>query len=209
MLKTFFLLSLLILSTPQNIYAKEAYFPSEKKLVDECHRDYSTSCVNRLAQLRFKYAVKSFIYIKKTENLLAVELPLMYAESAVELNPQESKYWTLLGEIYSSLHSDAALTLSEGALIEALELDSSNNKARLLLASIMYSQERFFKSSELILEAIERDNSLLTRELAESLALIYLIDNNTQKGLESFLELKEETNIAFLNEFIKLMKKVQ
>lgn len=207
MIKTIVFLSLLIFFSTAN--AKDGYFPGEKSLVDECHRDYSSSCVEKLAQLRFRYAVKSFIYIKSSDNLAAVELPLMYAESAVELNPNESKYWTLLGEIYSSLHSDASLTLAEGSLIKALELDTSNNKARLLLSSVMYTQERFYKASELILEAIDKDDSILTKELAESLALIYLIDNNMQKGLESFKNLREETNLAFLDEFIKMFEKVE
>ena len=59
------------------------------------------------------------------------------------------------------------------------------------------------------ISTIEPNQYIIDKELAESLALIYLIDNNIQKGLKSFKTLKIETEFKFLDKYIKLFKEAK
>ena len=188
------------------ISSANVYPQKEELLVDECKRDFSSGCAKKLAEVRFDYAKRLFAYLVKTDNLDSLELPLAYAESAVELAPENSQYWSLLGEFYGLLPQDEFQVMAEGAFLKAIKLDKSNNSARLLLAEQMFRTGRFSAAAKYLLDVFERENSMVTQNLTEILALSYLLDNNAQAGLETFRKLNKKHKQPFIDAFIEVFE---
>lgn len=187
-------------------FAVDDYFPDEKILVDKCAQNFSSSCAKKLAKVRFNHARELFVYLQKTDNMDSFELPLAYAESAVELDTKNSLYWSLLGEFYTLIPHTEFQVMAEGAFLKAIKFDKSNNAARLLLADLMFNEGRFSVSTQLILDAFDRDRKLLTHELVEILSLAYLLDNNVKNGLEVLRQLDKKYDQPFIEAFIAVFE---
>lgn len=176
-------------------------FADEKQIAEACAGNPSPECIEHLAQVRFDYAREIYAYLIKTDNLDSLELAIAYAESAVELAPQNSLYWSHLGEFYSLLPGNEFASMAEGAYLHAIETNPNNHAARFSLAKLLFSEGRHWAAAQQMIEAFERDPATISQETAEFLALTYLLDDNAAAGLETFQKLSESYDKSFLKDF--------
>jgi len=156
--------------------------PAMKKLEGEPNEANAKA----LAAIRFRHAVK-FARLSEQDTEGAAELALFYAESATRLDPDAAGHWDLTGRLYAKMQGHAAARfMAEECLSQAVRLDPENDRTRLALGQLLFSQERYHAALAQFEIVMSRDPAAVTATAAAAMGSAYLLDRQYSRGVAFF-----------------------
>ncbi|MBD62452.1 MAG: hypothetical protein CMD68_00010 [Gammaproteobacteria bacterium] len=147
--------------------------PEEEQLIEQLEKQDSLTARILLADYRFEMALRfTKIYREQARSNYpaiaeALYHALLYAKSATELDPEDSRYWRLLGEITYRLRDDL---LYRSMAIEALERargkDGSDDPSVLIYLADLYMASKEAKEAVLVYKQLmEKFPGLISNDL--------------------------------------------
>ena len=150
--------------------------PEEEQLIEQLKNHDSLTARILLADYRFEmalYGMKKYLRCQSTNWCKHPEIAevlyhaLLYAKSATELDPEDTRYWRLLGEITYRLRDDL---LYRSMAIEALERvrekDGSDDPSVLIYLADLYMASKEAKEAVLVYKQLmEKFPGLISNEL--------------------------------------------
>lgn len=116
-------------------------FSDEAALLTRMGDEPDEAALKKLARLRYERAVGFADLAAKQQDNEAFEMAMSYAESAVDLAPNNGEYHLLAAILYFQVrHDPSAAMLAEASLDRVLALDKRNEKALLMMAELMVEQ---------------------------------------------------------------------
>jgi hypothetical protein len=148
----------------------------EEQLIEQLEKQDSLTARILLADYRFEmalYGMKNYLRCQSNNSCKHPEIAevlyhaLLYAKSATELDPEDTRYWRLLGEITYRLRDDL---LYRSMAIEALERvrekDGSDDPSVLIYLADLYMASKEAKEAVLVYKQLmEKFPGLISNEL--------------------------------------------
>jgi len=124
---------------------------------------------------------------EEKESLMA--LALEYAGQAVEEAPQEAIYHLLMAEVCLSAPKNTLLTtLAEHHMTEAVKLKPQDLDVRLMYAKVKALAQMYDKALEHFEFVTQTNPARLTPDNVATMAQCYVLDQQTERGLNFFVQ---------------------
>jgi tetratricopeptide (TPR) repeat protein len=176
--------------------AMVSLYPDEMELLRKLAKESSPEAMAGLARVRFALAVDDVGRWRDGGDPASLESALDLLLSAVDLDPTQAVYWSLLGWVHAVGAADPLMdALAERALLTALDIDPKAPRARLTLARLYLGRGetgRALTHLHQLLTSVSTDFS------AEALALTaqaYAESGHAAKGAAYLSSLKSPTNL--------------
>ena len=146
-----------------------------------------------LAAIRFAHAESFYQLFKAKNDSNALELALLYAASAAELDPDNSIFRILLGMIYSEM-TDYLLAdeMALEAFEKAVDCNPGDVAARLLLGKALAEQEEYVEAIDQLEKAIEMNPEAVKPGIIGILNTCYIMAPLTRRGFIFYIKILEE-----------------
>jgi tetratricopeptide (TPR) repeat protein len=129
-----------------------------------------------LASVRQAHAMALFKFYENSQRLDALELALIYANSAQALNPVDPKINLLVGIIYSEFQDSPFAGIKAIQSFErAVDVTPGLGTARILLANAYLRENFHAEALEQFEEALWQDSSLVSPETISAMTLCYVL----------------------------------
>jgi lipopolysaccharide biosynthesis regulator YciM len=146
-----------------------------------------------LAEALFAQAVEDWDKWQVTSRPDLFHRAVLNIESAINIEPEQSDYWFFRGVLYSHMKaSEEALITATQSFTNALEMEPTNVRAKLMLAQMLLEQRRFLAAGEFYKSLIEQHPDLVSGTVIGPLALTYVGDGRVAEGITYFEKLVEE-----------------
>ena len=170
--------------------------PEEMELLRKLAKEPSAQVGASLARLRFGLALDEVGRWQEKGDAASLESALDLLLSAVEFDPTQAVYWSLLGWVHAAGATDPLMdALAERALLTALDIEPKAPRARLTLARLYLGRGETGRALTHLHELLA---SVSTDFSAEALALTaqaYAESGHAAKGAAYLGSLKSPANL--------------
>lgn len=170
--------------------------PGEMELLQKFAKEPSPEGMAHLARLRFALAVDEVDRWRDQGDPAFLESALDLLFSAVQLDPNQALYWSLLGWVYAVGAADPLMdALAERALLTALDIDPKAPRARLTLARLYLGRGETARALTHLHKLLPTVSTAFSAEALALTAKAYAESGQADKGAAYLMSLNATTNL--------------
>jgi tetratricopeptide (TPR) repeat protein len=176
--------------------SRSSLHPEEMELLRTLAKEPSAQAGASLARLRFGLAVEEVGRWRDQGDAASLESALDLLLSAVELDPTQEVYWSLLGWVHAVGAADPLMdALAERALLTALDIDPKAPRARLTLARLYLGRGEIGRALTHLQKLLPTVPIVFSAEALALTAKAYAESGHAAKGAEYFSSLNSMANL--------------
>jgi tetratricopeptide (TPR) repeat protein len=175
-------------------------FADEQAAMQALEREPSPEHRAALAAIRFNHAGSLMEAYTETGDPGMLFWALDYAESAVELDPAQARYWFLKGYLYGQTGASPEMEdQAEAALRRAAALDPGLTDAQVLLGALYVRQQRHDEAIPVLEDTIRRAPEAADALAYAALSQAYVFGRSTARGarfLQALIDRARQPDLA-------------